>query len=66
MTAQVHKSKSEWRLCHTDCKYMDAGTLSSWLKEIKAWMDKNPNEGGLTPCTVHYTTSGKANSFLRL
>lgn len=45
VSAQVHKSNSEWRLCHSDCKYLDAGQLSTWLKKIKSWLDDNPHEG---------------------
>ena len=45
VTAQVHKSNSEWRLCHSSCEWLDAGLLSDWLKDIKSWMDDNPNEG---------------------
>lgn len=24
---------------------MDAGSLKSWLSDIKKWLDSNPNEG---------------------
>ncbi|KAJ5776041.1 uncharacterized protein N7511_001052 [Penicillium nucicola] len=44
VTAQVHKSNSEWRLCHTSCNILDAGLLSDWLGDIKSWLDDNPNE----------------------
>ncbi|OKL59143.1 hypothetical protein UA08_05914 [Talaromyces atroroseus] len=44
VTGQVHKSDNEWHLCHSDCTYLDAGTLESWLSEIKAWLDDNPND----------------------
>ncbi|KAJ5710355.1 hypothetical protein N7488_004511 [Penicillium malachiteum] len=44
VTAQVHKSNSEWRLCHSSCDYLDAGLLKDWLKDIKTWLDDNPNE----------------------
>lgn len=48
VTAQVHKSNSEWRLCHTSCDLLDAGLLSTWLGDIKSWLDDNPNEGLFT------------------
>ena len=48
VTAQVHKSDSEWRLCHTSCDLLDAGLLSDWLGDIKSWLDDNPNEGAQT------------------
>ncbi|KAJ5855970.1 uncharacterized protein N7529_009914 [Penicillium soppii] len=44
VTAQVHKSNSQWRLCHSTCDLLDAGLLSDWLKKIKTWLDDNPNE----------------------
>ncbi|KAJ5105231.1 hypothetical protein NUU61_002578 [Penicillium alfredii] len=44
VSAQVHKSNSEWRLCHSKCDLMDAGTLSDWLKDVKKWLDDNPND----------------------
>ncbi|KAJ5171811.1 hypothetical protein N7492_004404 [Penicillium capsulatum] len=44
ITGQVHKSGSNWRMCHTKCEYLDVGLLSDWLKSIKTWMDKNPRE----------------------
>lgn len=31
-------------LCHTSCFLEDAGTLKSFLKTIKNWLDANPNE----------------------
>lgn len=45
MTAQVHNSNSQWRLCHTSCELLDVGLLSDWLGSIKTWMDQNPDEG---------------------
>lgn len=49
LSAQVHKKNGasgadQWHLCHSSCDLLDAGTLSSWLSEIKAWMDKNTND----------------------
>ncbi|KAJ5619769.1 hypothetical protein N7510_003753 [Penicillium lagena] len=44
VTAQVHNSNGEWRLCHTLCELMDAGLLSTWLGNIKTWLDGNPND----------------------
>ncbi|KAH8704177.1 PLC-like phosphodiesterase [Talaromyces proteolyticus] len=44
VTGQVHKNNNEWHLCHSGCDYLDAGTLESWLSEIKTWLDNNPNE----------------------
>ena len=44
LTAQVHNSGGAWHLCHTSCDLLDAGLLSDWLVEVKAWMDSNPND----------------------
>jgi len=44
LTAQVHSENGTWRLCHSSCDLLDAGTLSNWLGEIKDFMDDNPNE----------------------
>ncbi|KEF60210.1 uncharacterized protein A1O9_05060 [Exophiala aquamarina CBS 119918] len=44
LSAQVHKSNGAWHLCHSSCDLLDAGTLSDWLEEVKAWMDNNPND----------------------
>jgi len=44
LSAQVHQSNSAWHLCHTSCDLLDAGLLSTWLQEIKQWLDSNPNE----------------------
>lgn len=37
-------SSSPLHLCHTECSLYDAGTVESWLTEVKTWMDSNPNE----------------------
>lgn len=46
MTAQIQTPSDSTTLhvCHTSCILLDAGTLESWLAEIKTWMDANPNE----------------------
>ncbi|KAJ4290302.1 hypothetical protein N0V90_010518 [Kalmusia sp. IMI 367209] len=49
LSAQVHKNDSgsgadKWRLCHSTCDLLDAGSLENWLSEIKTWMDNNENE----------------------
>ncbi|KIW15836.1 hypothetical protein PV08_05886 [Exophiala spinifera] len=44
VSAQVHRTNSQWHLCHTSCELLDAGLLSDWLKTIKTWLDNNPNE----------------------
>ena len=49
LTAQIQfsnatESLSNLHVCHTSCILLDAGSFSSWLMEIREWMDKNPNE----------------------
>ncbi|KAF2264220.1 hypothetical protein CC78DRAFT_250320 [Lojkania enalia] len=49
LSAQVHHVNNSdgseaWHLCHSSCDLLDAGTLTSWLANISAWMDNNPNE----------------------
>ena len=44
LTAQVHNNNGSWDLCHTSCSLLNAGTLTSWLSEIKAWLDANPHD----------------------
>lgn len=44
LSTQVHSQNGEWRLCHSSCDLLDAGTLSSWLGEVKDFLDDNPNE----------------------
>ncbi|KAL4886930.1 PLC-like phosphodiesterase [Aspergillus karnatakaensis] len=44
LSAQVHDSDNQWRLCHTNCNLLDAGRLRTWLSEIKDWLDSNANE----------------------
>lgn len=47
VSAQVqtpNDTSSDLHVCHTSCSLLDAGTLESWLTEIKTWMDANPND----------------------
>ncbi|CAN9424448.1 unnamed protein product [Alternaria sp. RS040] len=48
LSGQVHKANGTgndaWHLCHSSCDLLDAGTLESWLSEIKTWMDANTND----------------------
>ena len=44
LSGQVHLSNGEYHLCHSSCDLLDAGLLSDWLKEIKGWLDNNPND----------------------
>ncbi|CAK1365062.1 hypothetical protein CB0940_08685 [Cercospora beticola] len=47
VSAQIqtpNDTASGLHVCHTSCSLLDAGTLESWLTEIKTWMDANPND----------------------
>ncbi|KXS99484.1 hypothetical protein AC578_3771 [Pseudocercospora eumusae] len=46
LTAQVQTpdNSTSLHVCHTSCSLLDAGTLSSWLSEVKTWLDSNANE----------------------
>ena len=48
LSAQIHQANDSgtesWHLCHSSCDLLDAGTLESWLTEIKTWMDANTND----------------------
>jgi hypothetical protein len=46
LTAQAHygPNSTDLHVCHTLCQLLDAGTLSGWLREVKTWMDGNPND----------------------
>lgn len=48
LQSQGHKKNgtTDIELCHTDCDLFDAGTLLSYLQEVKSWLDQNPDEGG--------------------
>lgn len=63
ITAQVHKSNSQWRLCHSSCNILDAGLLSDWLKDIKSWLDDNPNEGETNARRYPQTDKHGTNTF---
>lgn len=58
LSAQVHENNGDWHLCHSSCDLLDAGLLSDWLKDIKEWIDNNPNE----VVTVLLVNSDKATS----
>ncbi|KAI1773412.1 PLC-like phosphodiesterase [Hypoxylon cercidicola] len=44
LQAQTHDKDGVIEMCHTSCILKDAGTLESYLGEIKTWVDGNPNE----------------------
>ncbi|CAO2653893.1 Nn.00g106260.m01.CDS01 [Neocucurbitaria sp. VM-36] len=62
LSAQVHKTSDSgadaWHLCHSSCALLDAGSLESWLSEIKTWMDANTND----VVTILLVNSGGASA----
>ena len=44
LSAQVHNNNGSWDLCHSSCDLLNAGPMTTWLGDIKSWMDTNPNE----------------------
>ena len=45
LQGQVHlENDGELYLCHSLCALLNGGRLSTWLSEVRFWMDQNPNE----------------------
>lgn len=44
LQAQTHNFENTLKMCHTSCDLEDAGTVEDYLREVKAWMDKNPRD----------------------
>ncbi|KAI2463322.1 PLC-like phosphodiesterase [Annulohypoxylon bovei var. microspora] len=44
LQGQTQEKDGSPEMCHTSCILEDAGTLESYLSEIKTWVDGNPNE----------------------
>ncbi|KAI0164520.1 PLC-like phosphodiesterase [Hypoxylon sp. FL1284] len=44
LQAQTQDKDGAVEMCHTSCILEDAGTLESYLGEVKTWVDGNPNE----------------------
>jgi len=44
LSGQVHRDNGTIKLCHSSCALLDAGPLTTWLSEIRTWMDSNPRE----------------------
>ncbi|KAJ6467555.1 PLC-like phosphodiesterase [Mycena vitilis] len=61
LQAQSHMSNGVLHFCHTSCALFDGGTVLSYLKIVKTFLDHNPNEvltllftnpEGLSPAAV--------------
>ncbi|KAF5368278.1 hypothetical protein D9615_010378 [Tricholomella constricta] len=44
LQAQAHEKNGDLHFCHTDCFLFDGGKVVNYLKEVKAFLDANPNE----------------------
>lgn len=44
LQAQSHMDKDVFKFCHTSCLLFDGGSVEDYLKTVKAFLDKNPNE----------------------
>jgi len=66
LTAQVHADTDpvtkarQLRVCHTSCRFMDAGSFSDWLWRIRIWLDRNPNDVvTLVLVNYHFVSAGE-------
>jgi hypothetical protein len=44
LQARTQSKKGHPQMCHSYCFLLDAGPIEDYLKEVGAWIDKNPNE----------------------
>jgi hypothetical protein len=44
LQSQTHNFENDLKMCHTSCDLEDAGPVEDYLREVKAWMDKNPRD----------------------
>jgi len=44
LQAQSHMNNGKLHFCHTTCGLFDGGSVEDYLRTVKSWMDKNPNE----------------------
>jgi len=44
LQGQGHMNNNTIHLCHTACILYDGGTLTSYMSEVKSFLDDNPNE----------------------
>ncbi|OQO12382.1 hypothetical protein B0A48_03024 [Cryoendolithus antarcticus] len=45
LQAQTHKNAAgTLSMCHTSCTELDAGSLAGYLREVKKWLERNPND----------------------
>jgi len=44
LQAQTHVKDNVLELCHTSCLELDAGPLTTYLTDVKTWLDENDNQ----------------------
>lgn len=44
LQAQSHMNNGKLHFCHTSCGLFDGGSVADYLRTVKTWLDKNPNE----------------------
>lgn len=44
LQAQSHMFNGNLHFCHTTCGLFNGGSVEDYLRIVKSWMDKNPNE----------------------
>lgn len=44
LQAQSHMNGNELHFCHTSCALFDGGTVEAYLKKVKRFLDRHPNE----------------------
>ncbi|KAF9255725.1 PLC-like phosphodiesterase [Marasmius fiardii PR-910] len=44
LQAQSHEDDGVLKFCHTNCIIFDGGSVEDYLKTVKTFLDKNPNE----------------------
>ncbi|KAF9552175.1 PLC-like phosphodiesterase [Agrocybe pediades] len=44
LQAQSHMNGNELHFCHTSCSLFDGGTVEAYLKKVKHFLDRHPNE----------------------
>lgn len=70
---RVNGTSGYLHVCHSSCDLLDAGTLSSWLSEVRTWMEANANEvvtvllvngaeADATEIASHYASAGITTS----
>jgi len=44
LQVQAHLNNGELHFCHTSCSLFDGGSVENYLRQVKSFLDANPNE----------------------